>query len=108
MKARANHIGPESCVADREVWCEALTAVPAGKVASRERLLGRDADAVGVAEGSTAGASSPAPCWSRVVADLGMPAKPFVWEPGDLMPGRLKQDSPHREGRRAETGDARA
>src|SRR4051812_11365818 len=55
MKGRASQIGPESCVAHREVRDEALTGAPTGQVLSRENLLARDADAVCVAEGNTAG-----------------------------------------------------
>src|SRR3977135_1268496 len=50
-KGRASQIGPESCVSGREVWDEALTGVLVGQVLSRERLLGRGADACGVAAG---------------------------------------------------------
>ncbi len=52
MKGRANHIGPESCVAGREVTDEAATGAPVGQVLSRESSLVRDADAVCGAEGS--------------------------------------------------------
>jgi len=49
----ATHIGPESCGAVREDSVEALTGVRAGRVFSRERSKVRDADAVGMAEGTT-------------------------------------------------------
>src|ERR1700761_9101645 len=55
MKGRASQIGPESCASGREAWCEALTGVLMGQVLSRESPLVRDADAVRVAEGNTAG-----------------------------------------------------
>jgi len=55
MKGRASQIGPESCALHREVQGEALTGAPMGQVLSRESPLVRDADAVCVAEGNTAG-----------------------------------------------------
>ena len=36
-KELANHAGPESCVAHREVRCEALTGVRAGQPLSHDR-----------------------------------------------------------------------
>jgi hypothetical protein len=45
---RPTHDGPESCAVFRKASCEALTGVRAGRVLSRERILLRDADAVGV------------------------------------------------------------
>jgi RNA-directed DNA polymerase len=50
----ATHSGLESCGASREGSVEALTGVHAGRVLSRERSKVRDADAVGIAEGTTA------------------------------------------------------
>ena len=108
MKGRASQIGPESCVSGCEVWDEALTGVLVGQVSSRERLLVRDADAVRVAEGNMVGCAIASALPVPRVGDLGTPAKPLVWEPGDLMAGRLRKDGPHREGRRAEAGDARS
>jgi hypothetical protein len=53
-KEIANHAGPESCVAYREVRDEALTGEPAGQPLSRESFkLVQGADAVSVAEGNT-------------------------------------------------------
>jgi len=43
----ATHIGPESCGAARECGVEALIGEGAGRVFSRERIILRDADAVG-------------------------------------------------------------
>ena len=51
----ANHIGPESCVSDREVWGEALTGEAVGQVLSHVTKPVRDADAFCVAEGNTVG-----------------------------------------------------
>ena len=53
-KGIANQIGPESCVAHREVRDEALTGEPAGQPLSREIFkLVQGADAVSVAECNT-------------------------------------------------------
>jgi len=49
----ATHSGPESCGVSREGFVEALTGVRAGRVFSRERSKVRDADVVGIAEGTT-------------------------------------------------------
>ena len=49
----ATHTGPESCAVARKDNLEALTGVRAGWVLSRERSKVRDADAVGIAEGTT-------------------------------------------------------
>ena len=51
----ADHIGPESCVSDREVWGEALTGEAMGQVLSHVTKHVRDADAFCVAEGNTEG-----------------------------------------------------
>jgi hypothetical protein len=50
----ATHSGPESCGVSRKGSIEALTGVRASRVSSRERSKVRDADAVGIAEGTTA------------------------------------------------------
>jgi RNA-directed DNA polymerase len=49
----ATHSGPESCGGSRKGTVEALTGVRTGRVSSRERSKVRDADAVGIAEGTT-------------------------------------------------------
>ena len=51
----ANHIGPESCVARREAWGEALTGVPVGQVLSRESDCSGMPTLSSVAEGNTEG-----------------------------------------------------
>jgi hypothetical protein len=51
----ASHIGPASCVSDREVWGEALTGEAMGQVLSHVTKPVRDADAVCGAAGNTAG-----------------------------------------------------
>jgi hypothetical protein len=48
----ANHIGPESCVVDREAEGEAPAGVRIGQPLSRERI-NRDADGGVTAEGKT-------------------------------------------------------
>jgi len=53
MNGKANPIGPGSCVSRREVGDEALTGVPVGQVASRERKSARDADIFRGVDGST-------------------------------------------------------
>jgi hypothetical protein len=64
-EGRANHIGPESCASDCEVWGEALTGEAMGQVLSHVTKQVRDADAFCVAEGNTAGcaiaSASPVP-----------------------------------------------
>lgn len=49
----ATHSGPESCGVIRKGVIEALTGVRTGRLFSRERSKVRDADAVGMAEGTT-------------------------------------------------------
>ena len=64
MKGQANHIGPESCVAHREVWGEALTGEAMGQALSHVTISVRDADAFCVAEGSTAGCVIASALWA--------------------------------------------
>ena len=103
----ASHIGPESCVSDREVWGEALTGEAVGQVLSHVTKPVRDADAFCVAEGNMGGALSRVSRRSRVVRDPGTAPTLSAREPGDLMAGRLRKGGPHREGWRAEADDAR-
>src|SRR5258706_15823334 len=51
----ANHTGPESCAAYREVCGEALTGERAGQPLSHEIFLIQDADVVTYTEGKTDG-----------------------------------------------------
>ena len=90
----ANHIGPESCVAHREVRLEALTGVHIGQPSSRESGLISGADAVLNAEGNTTG---------RVIASARSARRgrrPWhVWmlfarEPGDLQSDRRRAYRP--------------
>jgi hypothetical protein len=112
-EGRANHIGPESCASDREVWGEALTGEAMGQVLSHVTKQVRDADAFCVVEGSNRatrwGALSPVPHRSRVVADPGTSLTLPAREPGDLMTCHDRVGrGPHWEGRRAKASDARA
>ena len=90
----ANHAIPESCVAYREVRCEALTGVRTGQPLSRESFKVRGADAVSVAEGNT----SRCDIASTVSASRGL--SPWhvrtllAWEPGDLSSDRWWQYQP--------------
>jgi hypothetical protein len=89
MKGIASPIGPESCVPYREVLGEALTGVPVGQVLSRESSVFRDADTVRGVEGSMGvRVIASAPPVPRGLRPWHV-GKPFVWEPGDLMSGRL-------------------
>ena len=54
-EGEANHIDPESCVSDREVWGEALTGEAMGQVLSHVTKQVRDADTFCVAEGNMEG-----------------------------------------------------
>jgi hypothetical protein len=107
MNGRASHIGPESCVSDREVWGEALTGEAMGQALSHVTKLVRDADTFCVAEGNTEGCVTPVPRRSRVVRDPDTSPTLPAREPGDLLAGRLRKGGPHREGWRAEADDAR-
>jgi hypothetical protein len=85
-EGRASHIGPESCVSDREVWGEAFTGEAMGRVLSHARKPARDADAVRVAEGNTEGCAigiaSPVPRGQRpwyVASTFGTGTGRSVW-----------------------------
>jgi hypothetical protein len=87
----ANHTGPESCAAYREVCGEALTGERAGQVLSRETFLIQDADVVTFAEGKTDG------CDIASIRTVLRGRRPwhartlFAREPGDLQFGHLHQ-----------------
>ncbi len=68
----ATHTGPESCGADREVRCEALTGERIGQPLSRERILTPEADRVLCLEGNTSRNAKRVPVCSGVVRDPGM------------------------------------
>ena len=95
----ANHTGPESCAAYREVCGEALTGERAGQVLSRETFLIQDADAVTFAEGNTNGCGIAS---TRTVLRGRRPwhaRKLLAREPGDLQFDHLhRRGGPHREG----------
>src|SRR5664279_1417633 len=96
----ADHTGPESCAAHREVRGEALTGESVGQPSSRESyksVLG--ADAVSVAEGNTDGCVIA----SARTAQRGL--RPwhadtlFAREPGDLQPDQTVCDGAARIGK---------
>src|SRR3954447_4026749 len=95
----ANHIGPESCAACREVCGEALTGERAGQPWSRETFLIQDADVVTYAEGKTNGYVIAS---TRTVLRGRRPwhARTLLArEPGDLPFDHWHQrGGPHREG----------
>jgi hypothetical protein len=95
----ANHTGPESCAAYREVCGEALTGERTGQPLSRETFLIQDADAVTYAEGKTNGCDNAS---ARTVLRGRRPwhvRTLFVREPGDLQFDHLQsRGGPSREG----------
>ena len=68
----ANHTGPESCAAHREVRREALTGVHAGQPLSRERNSIRVPTPSELRKAIRTGASSQVPVRPGVVEDPGM------------------------------------
>ncbi len=85
----ANHTGPESCVVHREVQCEALTGETVGQPLSRESDKSvQGADAVSVVEGKTDGHVIASACLALRGLGPWHAETLFVWEPGDLQPGR--------------------
>jgi len=95
----ANHTGPESCAAYREVCGEALTGERAGQPLSHEIFLIQDADVVTYTEGKTDG------CDIASAGTVLRGRRPwhartlFAWEPGDLQFGHSQSRSgPCREG----------
>ena len=71
----ANHTGPESCAAYREVRREALTGVHAGQTLSRERNSIRVPTSSDLRKATRTGAPSQAPVRPGVVEDPGMHAR---------------------------------
>lgn len=71
----ANHTGPESCAAHREVPREALTGVHAGQPLSRERNSIRVPTSSDSRKATRMGAPSQAPARPGVVEDPGMHAR---------------------------------
>ena len=95
----ANHTGPESCAAYREVCGEALTGERAGQPLSHEIFLIQDADVVTYAEGKMNGRDIAS---ARTVLRGRRPWHVwtlFAWEPGDLQFDHLQsRNGPRREG----------
>jgi hypothetical protein len=93
-KEIANHAGPESCVAYREVRDEALTGEPAGQPLSRESFkLVQGADAVSVAEGNTDRRVTASACSALRGLRPWHVGTLFAWEPGDLLLGRFCREA---------------
>ena len=95
----ANHTGPESCAAYREVCGEALTGERAGQPLIREIFLIKDADAFTFAEGKTNGritaSARTVPCGRRPSHARTL----LILEPRDLEFEHLQSWSgPRREG----------
>jgi hypothetical protein len=89
-KEVANHVGPESCVAHREVRREALTGVRTGQPLSHDRVDIPGADAVQVAEGNM---SERAIASARITRRGRRPwhvRTLFDREPGDLQSDRRR------------------
>ncbi len=94
----ANRIGPEPCIAGREVSGEASAGEGTGQPLSRDRnILG--ADAVEIAEGNMVEhANASARATRRGQRPWHVPTL-LAREPGDLASGRrLCRTGPHREG----------
>jgi hypothetical protein len=90
-KGIANHAGPESCVAHREVRDEALTGEPAGQPLSRESFkLVQGADAVSVAEGNTDRRDKASACSALRGLRPWHVGTLFAREPGDLLLDRFR------------------
>lgn len=102
-KEVANHVGPESCVAHREVRREALTGEHTGQPLSHDRVDIPGADAVQVAEGNTS---------ARAIASARMTRRgrrPWhVRTPLDREPGDLQSDRRRLYGSAARIGKARS
>jgi hypothetical protein len=90
----ANHVGPKSCVAHREVRREALTGERIGQPLSHDRVDIPGADAVQVAEGNMS---------ERAIASARMTRRGrrpwhvrtlLAREPGDLQSDRRRQYRP--------------
>ena len=89
-KGIANQIGPESCVAHREVRDEALTGESPGQASSRESFKSvQGADAVSVAEGNTERRDKASACSTLRGLRPWHVGTLFAREPGDLLLGRF-------------------
>jgi len=98
-KEVALHVVPESCVAYREVWREALTGVRAGQPSSRDRKLFPGADAVCVAEGNTSERANASARTTRRGQRPWHARTLLVREPGDLGSDQPRyRAGPRREG----------
>lgn len=92
----ANHPDPESCAGSRKTALEALTGAQIGRVIELRNRAVEGADAVGRAEGNTAGDDSARPLLALAEAQLrrtGVEEPGHVWklhvrEPGDPVAAR--------------------
>ena len=99
----ASYVVPESCVANREVWREALTGVRTGQPLSRDRNVIPGADAVQVVEGNMS-ARVTASAWATRRGRRPWHVRTLLArEPGDL---HLDHQRPH--GLVARIGKARS
>jgi len=95
----ANHIGPESCVAHREVRLEALTGVRTGQPLSRDRKFIPGADTVPSVEGNIDGCVNASAHRTRRGRRTWHVRTLLAREPGDLGFDQLQYGAgPHREG----------
>ena len=95
----ANHAGPESCVAYREVRDEALTGESAGQPLSRESTLIPGADVVLLTEGNTDGRDIASAQTARRGRRHWHVRTLLAREPGDpTSDHRPCRTGPHREG----------
>lgn len=92
MKGVANHIVPESCVASREAWREALTGALAGQPLSRERnVKDPSADTLLYVEGNIAWRASASAMQARRGLRPWHASTTPARKPGDLLFDRWRQ-----------------
>ncbi len=93
-KEVANHVGPESCVAHREMRREALTGERIGQPLSHDRVEIPGADAVQGAEGHTFEGAFASTRMTRRGRRPWHVRTLHVREPGDLQSDRWRQYQP--------------
>ena len=92
MEGVANHIGPESCAANREACREALTGVRVGQPLSRERYIKvPSADTLLYVEGNTKWSASASATWTRRGQRTWHVGTTSARKPGDLLSDRWRQ-----------------
>ena len=90
----ANHAGPESCVAHREVRREALTGERTGQPLSHDRVDIPGADAVQIAEGNISRRAIASTWITRRGRRTWHVRTLLAREPGDLQLDRWRLDRP--------------